>query len=180
MANKIEIKKFLERKKEESIEALKKESKLKQEAAADVFFEAWGEKFEVIKGKVAAVAVEYDKLCNAVKKMGIASAQTHYQDPRSHFNILVSQLSISNLREKSLSIVTVELIKDSYLTKIEECRDTYNGLIAVCNANSAKDSLVILENLGFDTSEVEVKKDECTTLITNIDASKLFIVKGDK
>lgn len=177
MANKIEIKKFLERKKEESIKKLHDESKQKQDAVKDTFFEAYGWQFEAIRKTVIDAGVVYDNLANRITDSGIA---TLYSRPACEFNNLIDILSLNDLRNRYVDIVEANKIGNTYDDKIRECRNEYDGLIAVCNANNAKDSLIILENLGFDISEVEVKKEECTTLITNIDASKLFIVKGDK
>ncbi len=177
MANKIEIKKFLERKKDESVQRLKDESQQKQEAAKDVFFEVYGSKFHEIRGKVVAAGVEYDKLVESIEGLGIASL---WKSPASRFNELLNSLSSEDLRNRYAEVAEAVKINDSFYKKIKDCEGEYDGLIAVCNANNARDSLKILENLGFDTSEVELKKEECTTLITNIDASKLFIVKEDK
>ncbi len=176
MANKIQIRKFLEKKKEESIEALRKESREKQEAAKDEFFRTWGGKFENIKGKTAALAFEYEKLCNTLSELGVALTRDYYS-PMGRFNQLVGQLSITQIRENYITVIAAEKIEGSYLNKIEDCKREWNGLIALCQANSAKDGIIILENLGFDISEIEVKT-ESTVLITNIDARKLFIVKG--
>jgi hypothetical protein len=180
VANKIEIKRFLERKKEESIRRLIEESQQKQEVAKDLFFEAYSEKFADIRAKVVAAGVEYDKLVETITNLGIASFLRNYRSPANSFNELINKLSISQLRDNYIDIVEALKIEDSYSKKTKDCEREYDGLIAVCNANNAKDSLKIIENLGFDISEIEIKKEECTTLVTTIDVSKLFIVKGEK
>lgn len=180
MANKIEIKKFLERKKEESLQKLKDESKQKQEAARSAFYEPYKDKFHEIREKVVDAGVEYEELVKTIKDLGIARFPNSYRSPISHFNDLLGYLSDGDLLTYYIEVGDAEKIRNSFTDKIDDCRREYDGLIAVCNVNNAKDSIKILENLGFDTSEVELKKEECTTLITNIDASKLFIVKEDK
>lgn len=179
MANKTEIKKFLEIKKEESIESLRKESLEKQEIAASDFFNVYGSLFEGIKEKVISTGIEYVRLTKKISDLGIASFENRYSSPSGHFNELSSGLSRSRLQEHYITIAETVKIKNSYSNKIEDCKREWDGLIALCGANSAKDGLKILENLGFDITEIGVKK-ESTALITSIDANKLFIVKGDK
>lgn len=182
MANKIEIKKFLERKKEESVQRLKDESQQGQEAARDSVLSYYKQHLANIKSMALAAGVEYDKLVESMNESGIASFPDCYSGaPANLFNRLINTLTFTKMvEEEYISVKEAEKIKESYAAKIKECKHTYDSLIAVCNVNNAKDGIKILENLGFDTSEVELKKEECTTLITNIDASKLFIVKEDK
>ncbi len=176
MANKIQIKKFLEKKQQEAIDKLNDESKELQEKAKDAFFEAYEDNFNEIKNEVIATASKSEKLSKAVTELGLATFGNRYSCPLSYFNELINKLSISNLRGYYIEVVEATKIENRYKKKIEETDREYKSLIALCQANTTKDGIIILENLGFDTSEIEVKQ-ESTALITNIDASKLFIKK---
>jgi hypothetical protein len=174
MANKIQIKRFLETKQQEVLAKLNEESVKLQEQAEDNFFKDFKEKFQNIKSEVASVGAEYDKLAKKLTDSGLATFGDRYNSPHYCFNELISKCSIGNLKKYYIDVIESEKIKTTYEKKIEETKREYDNLIALCSANSAIDGIKILENLGFDTSEIEVKK-ESTALITNIDASKLFI-----
>lgn len=175
MANKIQIKKYLENKKNEAIAKLRKESEQLQEEAKNKFFNTHREEFERLRQEVIKVASEYDALVKKIHEQGTAKFENRYSSPNYAFNELCDKLSISNLSKYYVVVSDASRIIGKYEEKIEDTKKEYNNLIAVCGANTAKDCIKILENLGFDTSEIEPKKEECTTLITNIDASKLFV-----
>lgn len=174
MANKIQIRKFLENKRDEAIRKLKKESEKLQESAKDRFFEAYKSKFEHIKNEVARIGTEYDNLAKSITDLGLAKFAVRWTSPVNGFNELCGNLSITSLKVSFINVVEAEKIKQKYERRIEETEEEYNNLIALCQANNAADSIKILENLGFNTSEIEVKK-ESVALITNIDAKKLFV-----
>lgn len=174
MANKIQIRKFLENKRDEAIRKLNEESEKLQEKANDLFFDAYKGSFERIKNEVVRLGVEYDKLAKTITDLGLARFARRYNSPGSVFNELCNKLSISSLKDYYIEVAEAEKIKKEYRQRTEETEKEYNNLIAVCQVNNAADGIKILENLGFNTSEIEVKK-ENTTLITNIDAKKLFV-----
>jgi hypothetical protein len=174
MANKIQIRKFLESKRDEAIRKLNEESEKLQENAEDLFFEAYKDNFVRIKNEVVKLGVEYDNLAKTITNLELAKFSCRYSNPVSCFNDLCSKLSISSLKGNYIDVAEAEKIKEEYGQRVEETEKEYNHLIAVCQANNAADGIKILENLGFNTSEIEVKK-ETTTLITNIDAKKLFV-----
>ncbi len=174
MANKIQIRKFLENKRDEAIRKLNEESEKLQENTKNQFFDAYKENFERIKNGVVRLGVEYDNLTKTVSDLGLAICRNRYNTPVSVFNELCSKLSIQSLKDYYIDVTRAEKIKKEYSQRIEETEKEYNNLIAVCQANNAADGIKILENLGFNTSEIEVKK-ESVALITNIDAKKLFV-----
>ncbi|MDF2952117.1 MAG: hypothetical protein K0S18_1700 [Anaerocolumna sp.] len=174
MANKIQIKRFLERKQFEAIEKLEKESEEKQKQAKEVFFEVYKDKFIDIKNKLTTTLVQYDVLTKSIEELGLASFGNKYSNPRYYFNEIIDKVSIVNLKNHYIDIKEVANIKANYDKKINECNQEYSNLIALCGANNVKDGLEILENLGFNIDSIEVKQ-EPTELVTNINAKKLFM-----
>lgn len=174
MANKIQIRKFLESKRDEAIRKLNEKSEELQENATNQFFEAYKENFEQIKSKVAAIGTGYDNLVKTITDLGLAKFNNYYGCPVTEFNSLCDKLSISTLKRNYVDVTLAENIRTKYEQMIDETKAEYNNLIAVCQANNAADGIKILENLGFNTAEIEVKK-ESVALITNIDAKKLFV-----
>ncbi|WP_313132597.1 hypothetical protein [Anaerocolumna sp.] len=174
MANKIQIRRYLERKQSEAIAKLFEESKSLQEQSENAFFETYGQKFEEIKLQVIKAGASYDSLAEKIKDLGLANFMDRYSNPHSYFNELCSKLSSSSLKQYYIEVAEAKSINQRYEKKIEETKREYDNLIALCQANIAKDSLKLLDELGFNTSEIEVKK-ESTALITSIDAKKLFI-----
>jgi hypothetical protein len=180
MANKVQVRKFLELKRDQAVSRLKEESEKLQKSSKELFFEDYKVQLDEIKKEVIQSGIKYDQLIKSIEDTGKAGASSRYSTPEYYFNELTNRLTISKHSDDYIKVIDAQNIKNAYSKKVEECESEYNGLIAVCNASNAKDSVLILENLGFDLSEIEIKKEECTSLITNIDASKLFIVKEDK
>jgi hypothetical protein len=175
MANKMQIKKFLELKRNEATDKLKSESIENQEHEKDLFFEAYKEQFSAIKENVIKAGTEYDRLTKSIADLSLADTTSWYNTPGHEFNTLINKLSLENLRTSYIEVKKVKIIESQYNKRVNSTAEEYDNLIAICQANNAADSLKILENLGFNISEIEVKKVECTALITNIDASKLFV-----
>lgn len=177
MANKIEIRKYLERKKEETIGKLICERDEKEKIATDNFFSAYKENFTAIKNQVIVASQDFDSILKTVEGLGIAKiGSIHYGDPLYKFNDMINSLSSERLK-KYISIDKVEQIRDQYHILIHDAESEYLRLIAVTKQMSAKDGTELLERLGFDLSELSVPK-EITALSTNIDANKLFINLG--
>ena len=176
MATKIDIKRFLEVKKLESVEKLTKIKKDKEEKARNSFFDMQGEKFEDIRLQVISLHDEYHALITSLEDSKMATLRNTYYGASSYFNNVESQLAKINI-PSYINITSVESVSRKYDKLIEESSDEYSRLLAVANSVTAKDGIELLNGLGFDTSGIEAKK-ECTTLITNIDAKKLFIQGG--
>lgn len=177
MANKVQIRKFLEKKREEAVSKLKEEGYDLYEKSKDIFFDAYSKNFSEIKEELIKTGLKYDSLIKSITDLGLGSHKKGYGSPVNSFNELIGNLSIASLKKYYVSVTEAEKIKERYKQKVEETTAEYNSLIAICQANNSSESIKILENICFNTSEIEVKKEECTVLVTNIDTSKLLIVK---
>lgn len=175
MANKVQIKKYLESKREEAVEKLSLERDKSKEAALNSFFDAYKEKFENIQDQVIATANAYDRLVKMIEGFGSAEFKHRYNCPPSVFNELIDKLSVSNLKKYYVTVSESEKIHNTYENRIEDVKKEYNNLIAICQARPASESIKALDEIGFDISMIEIRPEQCTTLITAIDATKLFV-----
>jgi hypothetical protein len=175
MANKIQIKKFLEGKKYEAIRKLNESSEKEQEIATNNFYTAYKPNFNLIITHLEDIHNEYKALMNTLTGLSLVEFSKRYSGPSHVFNQLESDLNENSLRKYFLVITEAQKIKAHYETKINETEREYNNLIAICQARPAAESLKALEEIGFNISEIEVKPEECTALLTSIDATKLFV-----
>lgn len=176
MATKIDIKRFLEAKKIEVSEKLLKEKKEKEEIARNEFFDLQGFEFKNIRNQVVSAHEEFDTLMKRLSDTKIAVVKSPYYGIGRSLDEPMSKLSTANL-PNYINISSVEKVSTSYAKLIDDSKNEYLHLIAVSQSMNAKDGIELLNGLGFDTSDIETKK-ECTALITNIDAKKLFIQGG--
>ncbi len=174
MANKTELKRFVELKKSESIQRLIDEKNEKINKEVDKFFEPYKKDIASIRERLISLSSEFDKFAEKIVKTKQGRVREYYDNPVRSFNNIINSLNIDVLKG-SISIASVEKTNDEYKTKIQDCKREYDNLIAVIKSVSAKDGMNILINLGFKVDEVSKKKEQ-TALITNIDAKKLFIL----
>jgi hypothetical protein len=67
-------------------------------------------------------------------------------------------------------------IDKTYLEMKKGINTNYNSLeLTVKNMKNAKLAIEYLKEVGFDTSCMEIKEEECTVLVANIDKRYLFI-----
>ncbi|WFR56419.1 hypothetical protein QA584_22825 [Anaerocolumna sp. AGMB13025] len=180
MANKIQIKKFLEKKQQDAKIKLNEMESQEVNEAVISFISTHESDIKKIKILLGSLDRVFDGFISMVNKYETAVYKSEYSNaPGNRIDGLIRFFNGSNIKEY-FAITEVKKIEVKYKKLREESYATYDNLIALCQANNAADSVKILENLGFDISEIEVKKEECTALVTNIDVSKLFIVKEDK
>ena len=173
MATKYEIKKFIERRKNEASEKIINEFTDKIEQAEKKFITKHGEKIGEIKADIEAATDNFDLLCSDAEKSGIRYRDKYYSSPRYCLDLAYGKMADGEIMNY-FEIPTIEKLKQRREETADESKHEYDRLIAVTQSMSAKDGITFLKNLGFDTSELEVEK-EVTALTINIDRSKLYV-----
>lgn len=174
MATKTEIKRFLERKRIDSIKTVNEEKKLKAKTALEEFVHCHNIDISQIRSAIGIVDAEISKFRSSIKSDKTATMNASYcHSPIAMINELSTAFSNSGLAEY-FSVVSIDKINDKYKTALSGVESEYTRLIAVTQNMNAKEGIALLKSLGFDTAELEAEK-QTTTLITNIDARKLYI-----
>jgi hypothetical protein len=176
MANKNQIKKFLESKKEQAVLKLKEDRTILIENEKELFFSSNITQIESIKNGVKLLAIEFDYfIAKSIEQDIFSTNERSYCSPVSLFNELIGCLGRENLSKHYLNIKTIENIDNTYRKRIQETEFEYDSLIAICQARPSSESIKALEEIGFDMSQIDAKLEQCTTLITTIDKTKLFV-----
>jgi len=173
MANKTEINNFLERKTIECVDKLKEERKEKLNEAIQIFMTRNGVEITKINSLINVFDVTLEKMVSNIEVSKTACINKHYRNPISLSNELHRCFTPYDISDQ-FTIVECEKVKTKYQKIMQESKTEYERLIAVTRTMDAKDGIVLLEKLGFDISEMQVKK-VVTALMTNIDARKLFV-----
>lgn len=178
MANKTQIKNFLENQVIKTVQELEKErSEVLNNIAVD-FKEKYKKEFDEINSNLVNSISIIEKLVEDMKKKKTCDYKDRYSGcPTNCIQEGIKQLQLGNF-EYYFRITEREKKQDYYDKKIHDCKAEYNRLLATTKEMNAKDSYNLLIDLGFDLSNLEVKK-ECTTVTTYFDASKLYIKKED-
>ena len=173
MATKYEIKKFIERRKNEASVKIINEFTDKIEQAEKKFITKHGERIGEIKADLEAAADNFDLLCKEAEKSGVRYRDKYYSSPKYYIDQAFEKMNSKDVMQ-FFEIPEIEKLKQKREETADESKYEYDRLIAVTQSMSAKDGITFLKNLGFDTSELEAEK-EVTALTINIDRSKLYV-----
>ena len=177
MATKHEIKKFIEVRKKEALSRLKDTHKSDIDAVNQKFLAEYHVLIESIKKELSSATNYFDRLIEAASKSGITYQNNYYSNPMIYINNAYSGLSDDEV-VRYFDIPAINKLKSKHEKQIDETKHEYDRLIAVTQNMSAKDGIKLLQNLGFNTEELEAVK-ETTALTINIDAKKLFVTKEE-
>lgn len=119
MANKSQIKKFLENKKVEAVNKLQEESKQLQECAKESFFESYKERFDEIRRITIAVSTAYDDLVKEVVENNKGTFPYRYGTPSNYYNNLSDSLALKELKNTYILVTEAEKLKTKFKKKVE-------------------------------------------------------------
>lgn len=174
MANKIEIRKYLENMERIAINELVAKQKEEKELAYNEFFAKHSTEIKSIKKKLITVSGEFDKMVESMLSTDEATFEDYYSgSPACLFNKITGSISIDNMTSY-INLPIIEKLDNKYEKMKREAKNEYSRLIELTKRMSAKESIEYLEKLGFDLKNIQSIK-EVTALTLDIDVRKLFI-----
>lgn len=179
MANKTQIKNFLQNQKQLTLSKLSKEEQDELDKISLMFKAKYEKEFNQIEQNLFSSLDILTKISCEMKDENIGTYNEQYSgSPSTNIRNAITRFDLDNIGFY-FYLNECEKVQDQYEKKTRESRDEYDKILAITKEMNAKESYDLLQNLGFDLSSLEVKK-ECTAVSTYIDATKLYIPKEDK
>lgn len=178
MATKYEIKKFIERRKNEALSKISHDREAEIASVKTKFATEHQKEMSKVKADLEAAADNFDLLCEAAAQAGITFNNKYYGNPKTYINSALSETSDYNIANY-FNIPEVDCLRLRFDKLKEETEREYNRLVAVTGSMSAKEGIELLSSLGFNTSDLEAVK-EVTALSVSIDINKLYLVREVK